>query len=150
MRRRAGSWGYCKLTDRLSRQLVNDPGQQALMMNPVEKAGQVKINHRLIAVLQVSGCFSDGGVSPALWAEPVTAGMKGRFEDRLQDLERRLLNHPVHDVRNAQPPLPASGHAVLGRSTSPQLIMTTHHQYAPHACRSTLGAARTPLSMAGC
>src|SRR4030088_1882661 len=79
------------------------------MMNPVEKTGQIKINHRLIAVLQVSRCFGDGGVSPALWAKPVTAGVKAWFEDRLQDLKHRLLNHPVHDVRNAQPPLPASG-----------------------------------------
>ena len=79
------------------------------MMNPVEKTGQVKINHCLVAVLQVSRCFGDGGVSPALQAEAVTAGMEGRLEDRLQDLEHRLLNHPVHDVRNAQSPLPASG-----------------------------------------
>ena len=93
----------------LVRHALGDPGQQALMMNPVEKTGQVKIDHRLIAVLQVSRCFGDGGVSPALWAEPVTAGVEGRLEDRLQDLEHRLLNHPVHDVRNAQPPLPASG-----------------------------------------
>ena len=79
------------------------------MMNPVEEVGQVKINHRLIARFQVSRCFGDGGVSPALWAEPVTAGMEGRLEDRLQNLEHRLLNHPGRDVRNAQPPLPASG-----------------------------------------
>jgi hypothetical protein len=35
--------------------------------------------------------------------------MESRLEDRLQNLEHRLLNHPVSDVWNAQPPLPASG-----------------------------------------
>jgi hypothetical protein len=30
----------------------------------------------------------------------MTAGMKRRFEDRLQDLENRLLNHPIHHVRH--------------------------------------------------
>ena len=34
--------------------------------------------------------------------------MKRRFEDRLQDLENRLLNHPIHHVRNPKPPLPTS------------------------------------------
>jgi len=33
---------------------LGDPGQQALMMNSVKKFGQVQINHRLIAVLQIS------------------------------------------------------------------------------------------------
>jgi hypothetical protein len=30
----------------------------------------------------------------------MTAGMKRRFEDRLQDLGHRLLNHPIHHVRH--------------------------------------------------
>ena len=64
------------------------------MMNSVKKFGQVEINHRLITVLQISCCFGNGGVSAAIGAEPVTAGVKGRLEDRLQDLEHRLLNHP--------------------------------------------------------
>ena len=80
---------------------LGDPGQQPLMMNSVEKFGQVQINHRLIAVPQISRCFGDGGMSAAIGAEPVTAGVKGRLEDRLQNLEHGLLNHPVHDIRNA-------------------------------------------------
>jgi hypothetical protein len=87
----------------------HDPYYGTLMpLGPSTPSGQVKINHCLVAVLQVSRCFGDGGVSPALRAEAVTAGMEGRLEDRLQDLEHRLLNHPVHDVRNAQSPLPAA------------------------------------------
>ena len=78
-----------------------DPGQQALMMNSVKEFGQVEINHCLIAVLQISRCFGDGGMSAAFGAEPVIAGMKGRLEDRLHDLEQRLLNHPINDVGNA-------------------------------------------------
>src|SRR5271170_354254 len=84
-----------------------DPGQQALMMNSVEEFGQVQINHRSIAVLEISRCFGDGGMSAALGAEAVTAGVEGRLEDRLQDLEHRLLNHPIHDVRDAEPSLSA-------------------------------------------
>ena len=80
---------------------LGDPGQQALMMNSVKEFGQVEINHCLIAVLQISRCFGDGGMSAASGAEPVTAGMKGWLEDRLHDLEQRLLNHPIDDVRNA-------------------------------------------------
>jgi len=37
-------------------------------------------------------------VGAAVRAEAMTAGMKRRFEDRLQDLEHRLLNHPIHHV----------------------------------------------------
>jgi hypothetical protein len=35
-------------------------------------------------------------------AESVTAAMKPRFEDRLQNLEHGLLNPPVHHIRNTQ------------------------------------------------
>src|SRR5271167_1504787 len=90
------------------RHAFREPGQQALMMNSVEEFGQVQINHRSIPVLQISCRFGDGGMSAALGAEPVTAGVEGRLEDRLQDLEHRLLNHPIHDVRDAQPSLPAA------------------------------------------
>jgi hypothetical protein len=79
------------------------------MVNPVKEFGQVKINHRLITSLKVSFCFSNGGVGTAVGAEPVTAGVEGRFEDRLQYLEDRLLNHPVHHIWDTKPPLPASG-----------------------------------------
>jgi hypothetical protein len=43
-------------------------------------------------------------MSAALGAEAVTAGVEGRLEDRPQDLEHRLLNHSIQDVRNAEPP----------------------------------------------
>ena len=68
------------------------------MMNSVKEFGQVEINHCLIAVLQISRCFGDGGTSAASGAESVTAGVKGRLEDRLHDLEQRLLNHPINDI----------------------------------------------------
>src|ERR1035437_3543100 len=47
-------------------------------------------------------------MSATLRAEPVTAGVKGWLEDRLHDLEHRLLNHPIHNVGNPYPPLPAT------------------------------------------
>ena len=71
------------------------------MMNSVKEFGQIKINHCLIAVLQISRGFSDGGMSAASGAEPVTAGVKGWLEDRLHDLEQCLLNRPVDHIGNA-------------------------------------------------
>jgi hypothetical protein len=77
-------------------------------MNTVKKLGQVDLNDRSIAVLDISLCFGDGSMSAAFGAESVTATVKGRFEDRLHDLEQRLLNHPVDDIGNAQPSLSAA------------------------------------------
>src|ERR1019366_4574139 len=79
------------------------------MMNSVKKFGQVKIDHRLITSRKISFCFGNGGVGAAVWPEPVTAGMKGRVEDRFQYLEDRLLNRPINNIRNTQSPLPTSG-----------------------------------------
>src|SRR5208283_4773663 len=92
-----------------------DPGQQALMMNSVKEFGQVEINHCLIAVLQISRCFGDGGMSAASGAEPVTAGMKGRLEDRLEMVataSQRQLHAVVAVVRRR----PWRREAVWGRS----------------------------------
>ena len=47
------------------RHAFREPGQQALMMNSVKEFGQVQINHRSIAVLQISRCFGNGGMSAA-------------------------------------------------------------------------------------
>ncbi len=47
---------------------------------------------------QMLPCFSDGCLRPSCGPEPVTARVKRRFKDRLQDLEHRLLNPPVHHV----------------------------------------------------
>ena len=74
---------------------VSDPGEQALMMDVVKKFGQIQINDRLITFLEIACRFCDGGVSTALWSEPVAAGVEGRFEDRLQYLENGLLHRPV-------------------------------------------------------
>jgi hypothetical protein len=54
-------------------------------------------------------CLGDSGVGAAMRAEAMTAGVEGRFKDRLQGLEHGLLNCPIHHVGNAKPPLPASG-----------------------------------------
>ena len=37
----------------------------------------------------------------------MTAGVESELEDRLPYLEQSLLNHPIHDVGNAEPSLPA-------------------------------------------
>ena len=79
------------------------------MMDAVKKFGQIQINHRPITSFQVACCFRNGGVSAAIRAEPVTAGMEVRLVERFQYLEDRLLNRPINHIRNAEPPLPASG-----------------------------------------
>jgi hypothetical protein len=53
-------------------------------------------------------CLGDRGVGSAVRAEAMTARVERRFEDRLQDLEHRLLNDPIHHIRNAKPPLPTT------------------------------------------
>src|SRR6516164_1906886 len=59
------------------------------MMDPVEKFRQIKIHHHLISGLKMLLCLGDRSVGAAVRAEAMTAGMKRRFEDRLQDLEKR-------------------------------------------------------------
>ena len=89
---------------------LGDPGQQALMMNSVKKFGQVEINHRLISVLQVSRCFGDGGVSArALGGNRDCWDGRSARRSAPMTWSNRLLNRPVHDIRNAKPPLPAPG-----------------------------------------
>ena len=75
---------------------LGNPVEQALMMDPVEKFRQIKIHHHLISGLKMLLCLGDRGVGAVVRAEAMTAGMKRRFEDRLQDLENSLLNHPIH------------------------------------------------------
>src|SRR5215475_4032385 len=78
------------------------------MMDPVEKFGQIQVDHRSITVLEVASRFSDRGVSTSVRSEPVTAVVKGRFEYRFQYLENRLLYRPVDHVWNAEPTLSAT------------------------------------------
>jgi hypothetical protein len=56
------------------------------------------VNHRLVSRRQMLLCLGDSGVGAAMRAEAMTAGVEGRFKDRLQDLEHGLLNYPVHHV----------------------------------------------------
>ena len=52
-------------------------------------------------------CLGDRGVGAAVQAEAMTAGVKRRFEDRLQDLENRLLNHPIPRSKSLTPFIPS-------------------------------------------
>src|SRR5271165_7244668 len=79
------------------------------MMNPIEKLRQIQIDQRLIAGLQMLRCLSDRSVSAPTRTEAMAAVMESRLEDRLQNLEHGLLSRPVHYIRDAKPPLPASG-----------------------------------------
>lgn len=91
------------------------------MMNPIEKLRQVQVNHRPIARFQIPGRFGDRRVRTTVRSETMTAGVEGRFIDRLQYLEHGLLNHPGHHVRNAKPALTAAG---LGNPNPPDIART--------------------------
>ena len=71
---------------------LGDPVEQALMMNPVEKFRQIKVHHHLISSREVLLCLGDRGVGAAMRAEAMTAGVEGRFEDRLQNFQ--ILSTP--------------------------------------------------------
>ena len=78
------------------------------MMNSIEELSEIEINNRLVTGFKMPLGFGDGRRRTALRPEPVTAGMEGRLEDRIQNLEQSLLRDTIHDVGNAKTPLPAS------------------------------------------
>jgi len=85
------------------------PVEKALMMDSIEELGQIEIHNRPVAGFKMLLCLGDGRVRPALRPEPVTAGVEGRLEHRLQNLEHGLLHDPIDHIGDAQTPLPASG-----------------------------------------
>ena len=88
---------------------LTNAAEEALMMDSIEELGQIEIHNRLVAGLKVLFRLGDGRVRTALGTEPVAAGVEGRLEHRLQNLEHGLLHDAVHDVGDAETPLPASG-----------------------------------------
>src|SRR5262245_30968029 len=79
------------------------------MMDSIEELGEIEIHDRPATGFEMLPCFGDGRRRTALRPEPVAAGVEGRLEHRLQNLEHGLLHDAVHDVWDAQTPLPASG-----------------------------------------
>jgi hypothetical protein len=88
---------------------LTDTVEQALVMDSIEELGQIEIHDRPVAGFEVLLCLGDGRHRTAPRPEPVTAGVEGRLEHRLQHLEHGLLHDPVDHVGDAEAPLPASG-----------------------------------------
>ncbi len=79
------------------------------MMDSIEELGEIEIHNRPVTGFEMLLCLGDGRVRTALRPEPVAAGVEGRLEHRLQNLEHGLLHDPVDHIGDAQTPLPASG-----------------------------------------
>ena len=77
-------------------------------MDAVEELREADVDHHPVPVADVLLRFGDRRVCPTLRPESVAARMKGRFEDRLQNLEHGLLNPPVNHVRDAQSAFPSA------------------------------------------
>ncbi len=110
-----------------------DPTQQTLMMNTVEELGYVYVDNDPASVPNVPFCLGNGSACTATGAEPVAAGVEGRLEDRLQNLEHGLLHHTVHHIGNTQSPLPAAGlgdpdPTYIARPVASRQQLTTQHR----------------------
>jgi hypothetical protein len=75
---------------------------QSLMLDAIEELRQVDIDCDAVAFVEIAGCLSDGGLGSPISAEPVTAVMKGRLEERFKLKQDRLLNDAIDDIGNAQ------------------------------------------------
>jgi hypothetical protein len=82
--------------------------EQALMINPIEKFRQVEVYQDPVSGLEVFFCFGNSGVSAAVRTKSMTTWVEGWLKDRLQYLQRGLLNPPVDHIWDSQASLSAS------------------------------------------
>jgi hypothetical protein len=87
---------YTSIVDELSQ-----TAEQALMVHAVEEFRKIDINRDCVSFCEIPFGFGNGGLRPATAAKTMTAVVERRFKDRLQNLERRLLNDAVDDIGNS-------------------------------------------------
>jgi hypothetical protein len=85
---------------------VCDPGTNSgynnLVVNSVEKGGDVCVDDEEEAFPCVLNCGCDSVMSPATWSETEASGREMGLEDRRQDLIDRLLAHAVNYHGNTE------------------------------------------------
>jgi hypothetical protein len=79
-----------------------NPGYNNLVVNSVEKGGDVCVDDVEEAFPRVLNCGCNSVMSPATWSETETSIREMGFEDRGQDLIDRLLTHAVDYDGNTQ------------------------------------------------
>ena len=79
-----------------------------VVVDPVEKLRQIHIDHPPSSLLDVPLCCAHGIVRAAPRPKAVAVLREGRIEERLQDLQQRLLDEAVKHGRNPQLPDPAA------------------------------------------
>jgi hypothetical protein len=79
------------------------------VVDPVEKLFQVEVHDDLAPVGDVALGLGERLMGALARAEAKARHRKGRIEDRLQDLQNRLLNKTVHHGRNAELACSAAG-----------------------------------------
>ena len=77
------------------------------MVRPVEETLQIQIHHPIIPGQDVFLGALYRLMRAAFRTKAIAVVRKRRVEEWLQDLQHRLLNHPVHHRRDTEPPLAA-------------------------------------------
>lgn len=84
------------------------PGEQAVMVDSIEEALQIEVDHPLVALLQMPHGLRDRRVTAPPWPEAMAALVECRLVVRAEHLVHRLLYEPVDHVRDAKAALPTS------------------------------------------
>src|SRR5437867_3598013 len=95
--------------------------QQRLVRNFIEELLDVHVHDVDVAAPHLAVELTQGAERAAPRPKPVTVRRELRLKDRLQDLQHRLLDHPISYRRNPQRPLPP---------------IRLRNQHPPHRLRS--------------
>jgi hypothetical protein len=94
--------GLQKTNDTTVSDAGTDLGYHNLVVNSVEKGGDVGVNDATESILSVLNCGCDSVVGLTTWSETEAAIREKRIEDRRQDLIDSLLTHAVDYDWNTQ------------------------------------------------
>src|ERR1035441_1419575 len=72
-----------------------DPAHQNVVIDVVEKLGDVHVHHPVPTSLRILLCGSHGVLCPAPWPKPVTMLAEVRIENRRHHLQQHLLYEPI-------------------------------------------------------
>src|ERR1019366_5409242 len=107
-----------------------DPCHQSVVLNPIEKRVEIKINapHRVIN--DELACPIHSVMLRAPRAKPEAVGMKQRIEDRREHLRDGLADQPIHRSRHPQHPQTTRG---LGDHHPPDGLRPVSARVKPRA-----------------
>ncbi len=86
-----------------------DPRHQRVVLNPIEKRFEIKIDAPHRTVSDELACPLDSLMLRAPRPKAEAMGMELRIEDRREHLRDGLADHPIHRSRHPQLALPTGG-----------------------------------------